>query len=400
MCIRDSYYADLGGTDCMCDLRWSVTEYWRKTFSSYAFNLAHLLGNTNLAIMTYSGTNSMFLVLMVFVNEFVEEMLVATTARWGFAADPPSDSEPRYDSLIRDVICSCLGVYVGITISKAFRCKPVVRGPPGRNIVFSRKAGWRGIIGYRSDPHSVVRWLNWVVQWHAMNTIIIGTYNTDAGIYKWNKANIVMILIYPATIAAFCCYHLHQGTWAELPRQRVIQWHCAWAACGCFIISFVLYPIWKSALYLVMCAEVSVTAFIDCIVTYLRVQAHRDTAVTRSANASDDPSAPRVIDVEVLTRRLREVADSGGRVDAESVKQTVDELATIKPDAADADKRPPMQQSDWIWFAVRNAIRLCILMVAIQQPFLWEGPQYRRHWCGNPAALEGNTCTGPHGEAL
>jgi hypothetical protein len=237
------YYADLGGTTCMCDNRWSVQEYWQKVFSSYAFNLAHLLGNTNLAIMTYSGSNSMFLVLMVFVNEFVEEMLVATTARWGFAADPPSDSEPRYDSLIRDVICSCLGVYVGISCSKAFGCKPVVRGPPLLNIEFSRKAGLRGIIGYRSDPHSLIRWLNWIVQWHAMNTIIIGTYNTDAGINKFNKANIVMIFIYPATIAAFCWYHLRQGTWAELPRRRIIAWHCAWAAVGCFIIGFVVYPV-------------------------------------------------------------------------------------------------------------------------------------------------------------
>jgi hypothetical protein len=39
-----------------------------------------------------------------------------------------------------------------------------------------------------------------------MITIIIRMCNTDAGIHQWNRSNLVMIVVYPLTIAVYCWY--------------------------------------------------------------------------------------------------------------------------------------------------------------------------------------------------
>jgi hypothetical protein len=140
-----------------------------------------------------------------------------------------------------------------------------------------------------------------------------------------------------------------------------------------------------------MSAEVSVTGLLDCFVAYQRTH----PPALRTSAMQNTSSSRKTVRIESLARRLTEVAEAGGRVDIEVVKQTVDEIATMEDTPAKDGYlvRPPMRANDWAWFTVRNVARLTILCVAMQQPFLWKGPQYRRHWCGNPGALEGNTCT-------
>jgi len=52
--------------------------------------------------------------IAIFSNEIVEELIVATTGKWGYSLDPPFDLEARYDTLIRDIVLSAgLGTWVG-----------------------------------------------------------------------------------------------------------------------------------------------------------------------------------------------------------------------------------------------------------------------------------------------
>ena len=45
---------------------------------------------------------------------------------------------------------------------------------------------------------------------------------------------------------------------------------------------------------------------------------------------------------------------------------------------------------------LKTVFRLCIVAVAWNQPGLWDGPQYHRHWCGNPNVNGFNGCAKYH----
>jgi len=87
------FYFDLGGTYCLCESQWNIKEYWQKTLSGMAFNFPHLLNGfvaqlclQNLLVVTFAE----------FMNEFIEEAVVAFPQHWGFNNDPAYDLEPRY----------------------------------------------------------------------------------------------------------------------------------------------------------------------------------------------------------------------------------------------------------------------------------------------------------------
>ena len=57
--------------------------------------------------------------------EWIEEMVVAVSPHWGFNGDPYMDLEPRYDTLMRDVIHGFMGMWLAhsvmhVTASRGF----------------------------------------------------------------------------------------------------------------------------------------------------------------------------------------------------------------------------------------------------------------------------------------
>ena len=100
------FYYDLGGTNCVSSKSWSIIENVEKIFTGFAFNFPHGFDAFHFQIFL---NKPLYIFLAIFVNEFIEEFLILVTGKWGFSLDPYSDLEPRYDSLIRDLLHVHLG---------------------------------------------------------------------------------------------------------------------------------------------------------------------------------------------------------------------------------------------------------------------------------------------------
>ena len=104
------FYYDLGGTYCACEKQWNVQEYWEKTFSGLAFNLPHFIDLIT-AVLVYG--NFRFACFLIFLNEWIEELVVAVSPHWGFNGDPYMDLEPR---CVCVCVCVCLCVCVCVCV--------------------------------------------------------------------------------------------------------------------------------------------------------------------------------------------------------------------------------------------------------------------------------------------
>ena len=63
--------------------------------------------------------------LSLYIPEWIEEMVIAVSPHWGFNGDPYMDLEPRYDTLMRDVIHGFMGMWLAhsvmhVTASRGF----------------------------------------------------------------------------------------------------------------------------------------------------------------------------------------------------------------------------------------------------------------------------------------
>ena len=78
-------------------------------------------------------------------------------------------------------------------------------------------------------------------------------------------------------------------------------------------------------------------------------------------------------------------------------------MESLKKLAADLHHNPdpselPPTKSELMTICFKTIIRLIIILICISQPFLWGGPQYKRHWCGNPLVKGFNGCAKYHDE--
>lgn len=96
---------------CVCKTGWDLNVYWSKVFTGFAFSMIHFVTPMIASIFIKDWRTIM---ISIFTNEIVEELIVATTGKWGYSLDPPFDLEARYDTLIRDIVLSAgLGTWVG-----------------------------------------------------------------------------------------------------------------------------------------------------------------------------------------------------------------------------------------------------------------------------------------------
>lgn len=96
---------------CVCKTQWDRQVYWSKVFTGFAFSMIHFVTPVIASIYIKDWRT---IIISVFANEIVEELIVATTGKWGYSFDPPFDLESRYDTLIRDIVLSAgLGTWVG-----------------------------------------------------------------------------------------------------------------------------------------------------------------------------------------------------------------------------------------------------------------------------------------------
>jgi hypothetical protein len=228
------FWHDLGGTECVCSRGWSSSRYWRKLWTGYAFNIPHTVGTLQFYVLFGHGWA---IALGIFLNEVAEELLLGATGQWGFSRDPPSDVEPRYDSIVRDVACCFAGLGLGVLYARLMRVQPWPGWlrPPWREATLTlRPASLRAI----NDPRSILchgkRWAQAVLLWQL--TLV---YAADGPRVSW--VNLMLCVAYGTVV--MLCGAMNRWDWpAHVAPARVMTWHAGWAACVCFFFALAVAP--------------------------------------------------------------------------------------------------------------------------------------------------------------
>ena len=237
--LEKLFYFDLGGTYCLCEKQWSNKEYWQKTLSGMAFNFPHLL-NGFMAQLIFG--NLLVVTFGEFINEFLEEAVVAFSHHWGFNNDPAYDIEPRYDTLMRDVIHCFLGAYLAYEVGHVIKLEPWIRFP----------IKWNWSVP-SSDRQSLRRLVKLLVSGFAWWQCLL-LYNADGGINSFSVNNLMCTIMVLLMFAGAYCMNKRDFEESGVNPKRVVTWHVVSGlalAVGC---SLSIYPI-KSTIYLIMIYE-------------------------------------------------------------------------------------------------------------------------------------------------
>lgn len=381
---KDIFFYDLGGTFCMCEWKWSVADYWSKVISGFAFNFAHVIGTFEFYILT---GNTKILIIAVFVNEMIEELWL-TSGYWGFTLDPPMDMEARYDSLIRDTVCCFLGIGLAHKFGKVFKVKPIVKAP----VVFSFDI---------KNPHSITRWAKFAVEGIALWQITL-IYNADLGPHKFNPGNILLLVAYASTILVICYWNIDD--FPDCTRRHVITWHLGWMVFSIYLFLYTIYPSFDSAMYLIFVVECSASIAIYWIDVYFRnnVNGIQQQIFGNQQSSKQGGAGHSLLEDETRNliplscyKKALDMVDNRGdeKVSMEGLKK----LAADLHHNPDPSELPP-SKSEYMTICFKTLIRIVIILICISQPFLWDGPQYKRHWCGNPLVMGFNGCAKYHDE--
>ena len=390
---KTDIFFDLGGTLCMCDKKWVVKDYWAKVFSGFAFNFAHVVGTFEFYVLL---VDYKLILIAVFINEMIEELWL-TSGYWGFTLDPPYDQEARYDSLIRDTICCMLGLHLAVRFGKIMNVTPLVKWP----IRFTNDG--------RNNPHNAWRWLKFGIQAGCMWQITL-IFNADRGPFHFNVNNVFLIFCYSSAVFIFYLWNVND--YPECSRRHVFCWYMGWAVVVGFVFGFAVYPVFRSAMYLILCVE----SLLSLAFTFLEAAINTypsffDKLIFQQRQKSSSfelgamPNSMSSVPIKLILKCCDELDFSGRTV--VSFKDFGDLLnAKMDKKQLPASARPgstlgsPTSANMNYWTYRRQAsvlvavlFRLVILYIAISQPLLYDGVQYKRHWCGNPNVGWGNGCS-------
>ena len=377
--IDKLFYFDLGATYCLCEKQWDVGEYWEKTLSGLAFNVPHLLTGF---IFSYT-VGLKFTLMGLFLNEFIEEFLLAVTGHWGFNYDLPYDLEPRYDSLMRDIVHTTIGAVLG------WELRTILNGPAWLQFPLSFDFHLPS-----SNRQSWKRWLKTaaaLVTWWQLFLL----YNLDSGIKTFSRNNLILTL---GILAWFLCmYLLNRDDFPDYPPRLVAMWHVVAAITLAMGAALSIYPL-MSTIYLIMFYEgvitISFLLFEIAIAHSLRVQ-----SLCGFSALSKEVEAARILEESSLMRDMVVKQPSLRPSLLEGIASTLTK-----------EKRDPLAR----WFPLLKSLcrflfGIFMISVACWQPFQYEETQsitgenvhvsYQRHWCGNPKGPEHrvNTCAEPEG---
>ena len=97
-----SFLFDLGGSTCACTLQYDKAQYWQRLFYGQKYVLAHVMtAFTGPFFVPCWEWNAIYKVM----NEVLEELATPIYGKWA-GTGKPMDMEPRYDSLVNDLILS------------------------------------------------------------------------------------------------------------------------------------------------------------------------------------------------------------------------------------------------------------------------------------------------------
>lgn len=95
--------------------------------SGFAFSIIHYIFPIMAVVIL---TKWEWVVIGTCCNEIIEESMNGLWGFWGYSADPYSDIEARYDSLIRDIVMSAfLGTFIGFHLINSLNSVKIWESP-------------------------------------------------------------------------------------------------------------------------------------------------------------------------------------------------------------------------------------------------------------------------------
>ena len=360
----------------MCEKKWVVQDYWAKVFSGFAFNFAHVVGTFEFYVLLLDYK---LILIAVFINEMIEELWL-TSGYWGFTLDPPYDQEARYDSLIRDTICCMLGIHLAVRYGKLLRVKPLVKWPI------------RVCEDGKSNPHDVWRWAKFALQGGCIWQITL-IFNADKGPFHFNANNVFLIVCYFSAVMIF--YVWNADDYPNNSGRHVFCWYFGWGFVVSFVFGFAVYPVFRSAMYLIFCVEALLSLLFTTfdILIKLYPQFFDDMLFQPHKVASTLGQSATAVPLEMIDQACREF-DLMGRT-CVSIKELTDKLHSkmqhkLSSHVENISEQWTFRNILFLTFSIVS--RVLVLFISVYQPLLYDGVQYKRHWCGNPNVQWSNGC--------
>jgi len=414
------FWYDLGGTMCVCEKKWEQVVYFQKVMTSFAFNFPHFMTPFQIYIV-YQRWQWVF--MYITFNEVFEEVCLAVTGKWGFTFDIPYDLEPRYDSLIRDVLlCGIPGLLFGIAFVRVMKVPRFILAP--------LDGDWEA-----TDRHSKKYHLKILFQMLALKQIAL-VYNTDEGVSTFYPQNILLIIMNVALIFGF--YMQNHNDWPPHCHTNIVRFHSMWAVLSAGIWSFTVYPL-LDELYLlcaaIACCSLMLMAIFICTrhsntaaKLVIGVQVHvacmstsqyddwvdGDVMLYKSYSEADmNTKMLKIASLMDLLALHREQGDthismlditaavSESKCDVKQGEQTtllLDSPGSLTGEYRDVGlpEQPisssyftPPRQLFCLMTLIASMLLLCF---ATSEPYTYVGLMYKRHWCGLVMANGGNGC--------
>ena len=255
--------------------------------------------------------NLLYVTFAEFCNEFVEEAVVACSQHWGFNSDPAYDLEPRYDTLMRDVIHCFLGSLLAYELGKVIKCEPWIKYP----------IKWDWSVP-SSDRQSVKRHAKIIffafIWWQ---TFLL--YNADGGVNSFSANNLMCTILVPLLFGGLFLMNRDDFQDSGVNPNRVLTWHvgpCIALMVGCALS---IYPV-KSTIYLIMLYE----GVLKIMILLLEVSVIRYEWIRRGLglDTDSDPDSPVWLTVNVKDEWAERSKDEEDALELSSVSAKVSHL--------------------------------------------------------------------------
>jgi len=423
------FWYDLGGTMCVCEKKWETSVYWEKVMTSFAFNFPHFMTPFQIYIV-YQRWQWVF--MYITFNEVFEEICLAAVGKWGFTFDAPYDLEPRYDSLIRDVLlCGIPGLCFGMAFVHVMKVPRFMLSPLYED--------WDCTGRHGKKYH-----LKILFQMLALKQIAL-VYNTDSGVSTFYPQNVILIIMNLTLIFSF--YMHNRNDWGAHCQDNIARFHGMWAFFSIGIWSLTVYPL-LDELYL-LCVAVACSNFLLLVifvttrnydsvsgniiglpvqVAMMNVLQYQDwvdgnyakhncgsdglDSVDHDISCVDKEGLLEIstlLDLmavhsnkgkthismhEIISTRCKKKSDANPVSGEEMVllpdiEASATEKAVLR---TELPRYPAFSSTNKMFCLVGGAACILLLQFGRLEPYTYTGLMYRRHWCGLIMADGGNGC--------
>jgi len=415
--------------------------------TSFAFNFPHFMTPFQIYLVYQRWT---WVFIYINFNEVFEELCLALTGTWGFTFDPPYDLEPRYDTFIRDVLlCGTPGLMFGIFFVSTMKIPSFWVSPmksswyaTGRDtkkhhlkILFQMLVLKQITLIYNTD-YGTNRFYPQNILLIVINVGLIASFyyqnrhdwlpHVQPVVLRyhivWAIFSIVVwaFTIYPVIDELYLVLAAQATAWMVMLVIRVYTRHSDYAS-----MTILGMPIAVARLDLddyehwvatgVVPTKIpdnglelsSVAKAVELLQSQNKTRVKLSDLVAAVGEAANRQTVARQNDYsdghDVAMKTLKNgdvvplVASANEEIAEDDVRAGTwreDDLMIVEGETVQRDRMlsKGMSQLKIAWYAMCFVLAFIVFVVCFNQPYLYVGLMYRRHWCGVIIGQGGNGC--------